>query len=93
MKIKTTVHVYYSKFANDYKGGFQVLCFKAPDDDYRVWVSEQDVEIEVPEDFDPRQSEVAALEARKIKAMADYQKTVTEINDRISKLQALEYTA
>jgi hypothetical protein len=92
MKIKTTVHVYYSKFANDYKGGFQVLCFKAPDDDYRVWVSEQDVEIEVPEDFDPRQSEVAALEARKIKAMADYQKTVTEINDRISKLQALEYT-
>jgi hypothetical protein len=92
MKIKTTVHVYYSKFANDYKGGFQVLCFKAPDDDYRVWVSEQDVEIEVPENFDPRQSEVAALEARKIKAMADYQKTVTEINDRISKLQALEYT-
>jgi hypothetical protein len=93
MKIKTIVHVYYSKFANDYKGGFQVLCFKAPDDDYRVWVSEQDVEIEVPENFDPRQSEVAALEARKIKAMADYQKTVTEINDRISKLQALEYTA
>jgi hypothetical protein len=93
MKIKTTVHVYYSKFANDYKGGFQVLCFKAPDDDYRVWVSEQDVEIEVPENFDPRQSEVAALEARKIKAMADYQKTVTEINDRISKLTALEYTA
>jgi len=92
MKIKTTVHVYYSKFANDYKGGFQVLCFKAPDDDYRVWVSEQDVEIEVPENFDPRQSEVAALEARKIKAMADYQKTVTEINERISKLQALEYT-
>jgi hypothetical protein len=92
MKIKVTAHVYYSKLANDYKGGFQVLCFKAPDDDYRVWVSEQDVEIDVPENFDPRQSEVAALEARKIKAMADYHKTVTEINDRISKLQALEYT-
>jgi hypothetical protein len=26
------------------------------------------------------------------KVMAEYQKTVTEINDRISKLQALEYT-
>jgi len=25
--------------------------------------------------------------------MADYQKTVTEINNRISNLQALEYTA
>ena len=93
MKIKTTIHVYYSKFVNDYKGGFQVLSFLAPDDDYRVWVSEQEVEIEVPENFDPRQLQIAALEARKIKAMADYQKTVTEINDRISKLQALEYTA
>ena len=92
MKIKTTVHVYYSKFANDYKGGFQVLCFKAPDDDYRVWVSEQEVEIDVPEDFDPRQLQIAALEARKAKAMADYQKSVTDINDRISKLTALEYT-
>ena len=93
MKIKTTAHVYYSKFANDYKGGFQVLCFKAPDDDYRVWVSEQEVEIDVPENFDPRQSEIAALEVRKTKAMADFHKTVAEINDRISKLQALEYTA
>jgi hypothetical protein len=93
MKIKTTVHVYYSKFANDYKGGFQVLSFFAPDDDYRVWVSEQEVEIDVPENFDPRQLQIAALEARKTKAMADYQKSVTEINDRINKLQALEYTA
>jgi hypothetical protein len=93
MKIKTTAHVHYSKFANDYKGGFQVLCFKAPDDDYRVWVSEQEVEIDVPEDFDPRQLQIAALEAKKIKVMADYQKSVTEINDRISKLTALEYTA
>jgi hypothetical protein len=91
MKIKTTVHVYYSKFANDYKGGFQALCFKTPDDDYRVWVNEQDVEIEVPNDYDPRQSQISALEARKAKALADYQKTVADINVQISKYQALEY--
>ena len=93
MKIKVTAHVYYSKFANDYKGGFQVLSFFAPDDDYRVWVNKQEVEIDVPKDFDPRQLQIAALEAKKIKVMADYQKSVTEINDRISKLTALEYTA
>jgi hypothetical protein len=36
---------------------------------------------------------MAALEALKQKVMADYQISVMEINDRISKLQALEYTA
>lgn len=92
MKTKVTAHVYYSKFANDYKGGFQVLCFKTADDDFRVWVSEQEIEIDVPEDFDPRQSQIAALEARKAKAMADYHKTVAEINVQISKYLALEFT-
>ena len=33
------------------------------------------------------------LEKQKQKVMADYQKSVMEINDRISKLQALEYNS
>ena len=47
----------------------------------------------MPENYDPRPQQVAALEAQKTKVMADFQKAVTEINERISKLQALEYTA
>jgi len=92
MKIKVTAHVYYSKYANNFNGGFEVLCFKTPDDSVRVWVSEQEIEIDVPENFDPRQSQIAALEAMKAKAIADYHKTVAEITLQISKLQALEYT-
>jgi hypothetical protein len=47
----------------------------------------------VPEDYDPRPQQIAALEKHKQKVMADFQNTITEINARISNLQALEYTA
>ena len=59
----------------------------------RTYVGPQEIEIEVPDSYDPRAQQVAALEALKQKVMADYHKSVTEINDRISKLLALEYTA
>jgi hypothetical protein len=36
---------------------------------------------------------IAALQAKKEKAMSDYNTMVMEINIRISKLQALEYKA
>ena len=52
----------------------------------------QEIEIEVPDDYDPRAQKITALEKQKQNVMAEYQKTVTEINERINKLQALEYT-
>jgi hypothetical protein len=47
----------------------------------------------VPDNYDPRAQQIAALEKQKQKVMADFQKSVAEINERISNLQALEYTA
>ena len=93
MKVKVKAYVHYLKYAWEDKGEFEVLSFKADDDNHRTYVCEQAVEVEVPDNYDPRAQKVAALEKQKQKVMADYQKTVTEINDRISKLQALEYTA
>ena len=93
MKLKTTVHVYCCKYSWEQNATFQVFSIKMDDDDYRTHVSQQEVEIDVPEDYDPRAQQVAALEKRKKKMMADFQKSVDQINERISKLQALEYTA
>ena len=92
MKIKTIVHIHYFKFDWDAEGRFEVLSFKADDDNYRTYIGQEEIEIEVPDDYDPRAQQIAALEKQKQKVMADYQKTVTGINDRISKLQALEYS-
>jgi hypothetical protein len=93
MKVKITAHVHYNKYSWDEEGTFEVFSFKFDDDDHRTYVGEQEIEVEVPDNYDPRAQQIAALEKQKQKFMADYQRSVDEINDRISKLQALEYTA
>ena len=89
MKIKTTVHIHYSKCSWEEAHEYLVFSHKMSDTDYRAHICEQEIEIEVPDDFDPRAQQIAALEAQKKKVMAQYQKTVTEITERINKLQAI----
>lgn len=92
MKIKTTVYVYFQKYTWQDKGIYQVFSYKYDDDENRTFVCEQEIEVEVPENYDPMAQKIASLESQKEKAMSDYNDTVMEINERISKLQALEYT-
>ena len=54
-------------------------------------VMPHEIEIEVPDDFDPRPQQVAALEAEKQKARAEFQKRVTDIDKQIQSLLAIEY--
>ena len=93
MKIKLKIQIYHSQYAWQEKGEFLVFYAKVPDDDDRTHVCEQEIEVEIPDDFDPRALKIAALEKQKRNIMANYQKTVTEINARISKLQAIECAA
>lgn len=93
MKVKTTIHIYYNQYSWEETGAYQVMYVKMDDCEHRTYVGEQEIEIEVPDDYDPRAQKITALEKHKQKVMADYQKTLMEINDRISKLQALEYAA
>ena len=93
MKIKVTAHIYFSKYSWENKGEFLLFYAKIDGSENMVYVSTQEVEVDVPENFDPRALQIAALEVQKQKAMADYQKSVNDINERISKLQAITYTA
>lgn len=49
------------------------------------------LEVELPDDFDPRAKHVEALQAEKTKAMADFQNRMTEIDRQISELTAIEF--
>ena len=93
MKVKITAHIHYAKWSWEETSQWQLFGFRLDDDDHRTYVGEQEVEVEVPDNYDPRAQQIAALEKQKQQVMADFQKSVNEINDRISKLQALEYTA
>ena len=48
------------------------------------------IEFDLPEDFDPREKLVAALQAKKREVMAEFGKRVTEIDAQIAKYTALE---
>jgi hypothetical protein len=89
MKIKIKVHIHYYKEVWDENGKFEVFSFKFNDEAYRTYVGEQEIEIEIPDNYDPRAQQIAALEKQKQNVMAEYQKTVTEITERINKLQAI----
>jgi hypothetical protein len=93
MKVKTTVHIFHSKYSWEDKSEYLVFYAKVEDDEYRTYVGAQEIEIEVPDNYDPRAQQIAALEKHKQKVMADFQRSVDGINEKISKLQALEYTA
>ena len=92
MKVKTIAHIYHQQYSWENQGSYTIFSFKVEDTEHRTYVGEQEIEIEVPDNYDPRAQKIAALEQHKQKVMADFQKTVDLINERISKLQALEYT-
>jgi hypothetical protein len=91
--MKTTIYIHFTKFSWQDQGRFEVFSYEIKNNENHAYVGSQEIELNVPDNYDPRAQQIAALEAQKTKAMADYQKSVTEINERISKLQALEYTA
>lgn len=60
-------------------------------DNYLV-LGRHEIEFDVPDDFDPKAAQIAVLENQANKVRAEFSKRTDEINDRISKLKALEYT-
>lgn len=61
--------------------------------DGRIFVKEHLTTVEVPDDFDPRPQQVAALEAEKQEARAEFQERITEIDRQIQSLLAIEGAA
>jgi hypothetical protein len=93
MKIKTIIHVHFVKYSWEAQGHFEAMSYQIKDDTNYSYVGPQEIEVDVPDHFDPRPAQSAVLEAQKQKVMADFQKSVTDINRRISELSALEQTA
>jgi hypothetical protein len=90
MKIKTTVHIHFTKYSWENEGRFQAISYEIKDDINHTYVGPQEIEVDVPDHFDPRSAQIAALEKQQQKVMADFRKSITDINRRISELSALE---
>ena len=93
MKIKLTTYVHFVQYDWEKEGQFITLNHHYQHDDVYTLVNVQEVEIEVPDNYNPVADKIAALKNRQVQALADYNRTAAEIHERISKLQALEYVA
>jgi hypothetical protein len=56
-----------------------------------VMVREIEVEADIPDDFDPRPQQIAALRGQKEKLQAEAQLKINNIDEQIQKLLCLEY--
>lgn len=72
---------------------FTFFTFNASDTSmgYSV-VAPHEFTYELPADFSPTASEIAALNAKRAKAAKEFADTVRAIDERLSKLQAIEHT-
>ena len=93
MKITKTIYIHQVQYSWETSPDYSVYSFKAEDTDYQTYVCSQEVEIEIPDDFDPTAQKIAALEEQKKKINDEFLAKLFEINERITKLQALEFTA
>jgi GH35 family endo-1,4-beta-xylanase len=57
-----------------------------------VRVGNVDVTCDVPDNFDPREPQIAMLEQKKEQLTNEFHAEVTRIETEISKLKAIEYT-
>lgn len=58
-----------------------------------VLVREHSIEVEVPDDFDPRPQQIQALEKKRDAVRAEMSARITEINNQIQSLLAIESAA
>jgi hypothetical protein len=58
-----------------------------------IEVCEHTIEFDLPDAFDPRPVEIEALKKKASELNAEFNAKVTEINRRISELQAITYEA
>jgi hypothetical protein len=63
---------------------------RVADAEDRIFIGMQDIEVEIPDDFNPVPQQVAAIKMEQAAALAEYQDKVATLQERLSKLLALE---
>jgi hypothetical protein len=90
MKVTIKGYITCTQYGWDEKQTFSFYGFDPTGyDSCTVKVMEHEFEVEVPDNFDPRPGQVAALKAQKEEIQAQFAAKVKEIDDRINSLLAI----
>jgi len=86
---KIQAHVLYRRDYGDDRD-FSISRFEMPNHGY-ITVCSKEFEIDVPDEFDPRQQQLEILRKERDRINAEFAIRVKQIDDEINKLIALEY--
>lgn len=90
MKVTIKGYITCQQYSWEEKPTFSFYSFDPSQyDSTTVKVMEHEFEVEVPDNFDPRPGQVAALKAQKELIQAEFAAKVKEIDDRINSLLAI----
>ena len=90
MKVTIKGYITCTQYAWDDKPTYSFYSFDPTSyDSSTVKVMEHEFEVEVPDNFDPRPGQVAALEAKKKEIQAEFAAKVKQIDDKINSLLAI----
>lgn len=92
MKVTKPGFVYQEVRSYSGPADFQWFAFSGELDGY-IFIGPCDLTFEIPDGFDVNSHKIKALKDIKQKAMADFQKRITDIDRQISELTALEFAA
>lgn len=90
MKVTVKHYLHQVQWSWEAEPKFLLYPFEMTGEQYAL-VREMDVELDIPDDFDPRPQQIAALEEQRKKAMADYAALVNMIDGKIASLKAIEH--
>ena len=90
--MKKTLKGFLHYSTSTYTPGYEVWPLKIVDSGRLIFVKEIDVDVEVPDDYDPRPAQIAALKEKQKQAAADFHAATVENTRQINELQALEMT-
>ena len=95
MKVKLTGHVVFIKHPWDTEGRYAIMATPLGnfDPSYTDVGVSVDVEVDIPQEFNPTALQLAALYKQKQELIKKFDESVARVNEQISKLQAIEYTA
>lgn len=96
MQVEIKGWLFYERASYDNEFSYRFSAIEADkyvrDGDVCIRVCEHTIHAEVPEGFDPTAEHISQLERTKEQLRREFNAKISAINDRISKLTAIEYT-
>lgn len=91
MKVTINGFIHWKNDPYGIDADFHFWPYKSMAEHGYVFVCAHDIEVDVPDNFNPVPSQIAILEEQKAKVRDEFNARIAQLNEQIGKLQALTF--